>query len=166
MCGSYASKSPIPSPDDMIVSAMAAEWDAIVVGAGIIGCAIGRELARRGLKTAILEARGVAGGATQASAGVLAPFIEAPSHGPLHDLTVRSLAMYDGFMAELEQETSQHIEYRRLGTIEVASGAAGRARLLELAGGARAEGMEARWLDAADVRALEPSLAARDGALL
>jgi glycine oxidase len=145
---------------------MAAEWDAIVVGAGIIGCAIGRELARRGQRTAIIEARGVAAGATQASAGVLAPFIEAPTRGPLHDLTVRSLAMYDGFVADLERETGQRIEYRRLGTLEVAAGAEGRARLLALAQAARAEGMDARWVSGADLRALESQLSAQDGALL
>jgi glycine oxidase len=118
------------------------------------------------LKTAIVEARGVAGGATQASAGVLAPFIEAPGRGPLRDLAVRSLAMYDGFVANLESETGQHIEYRRLGTLEVAEDREGRARLLALAETARAERMDARWLDAAEVRALEPDLVAREGALL
>ena len=62
----------------------AAEWDVVVIGAGIIGCAVAHAVAHRGAKTVVLEARAVAGGATQASAGVLAPFIEAPSDGPLH----------------------------------------------------------------------------------
>src|SRR5258705_10008338 len=62
----------------------AAEWDVIVVGGGIIGCAIARELARRGARTVVLEARTGGARATQASAGVLAPFIEAPGEGPLH----------------------------------------------------------------------------------
>ena len=45
--------------------------DVIVIGAGIIGCAVGRELARRGAKVRIFEARTVGAGATRASAGVL-----------------------------------------------------------------------------------------------
>ena len=77
----------------------APEYDVIVVGAGIIGCAIARELARRGARTVVLEARSAGAGATQASAGVLAPFIEAPGEGSLHALTLQSLAMYDEFVA-------------------------------------------------------------------
>jgi len=144
---------------------MAVEWDAIVVGAGIVGCAVGRELARRGKRTAIVEARGVAGGATQASAGILAPYIEAPDGGPLHDLTVRSLGMYGGFIADLERETSQRIEYRVCGSLEVAGSDAERGRLVALAGALGREGVDARWLDPSAARALEPQLGTIAGAL-
>src|SRR6476620_3785629 len=113
---------------------MARDWDVIVVGAGIIGCAVGRELARRGARTAILDARTAGAGATRASAGVLAPYIEAPGGGPLHDLTVRSLRLYDDFIAELERDICMRIEYRRCGTLEVAGDAASAERLAALAG--------------------------------
>ena len=53
---------------------MVPDHDIIVIGAGIIGCAVGRELARRGAKVRIFEARTVGAGATRASAGVLAPW--------------------------------------------------------------------------------------------
>src|SRR5689334_15545416 len=96
----------------------AAEWDVVVIGAGIIGCAVAREVARRGAKTLVLEGRIVAGGATQASAGVLAPFIEAPSDGPLHALTVESLSLYDEFVASVVHESGVPLEYRRCGTLE------------------------------------------------
>jgi glycine oxidase len=149
-----------------MIQEMSSGCDAIVIGAGIIGCAIGRELARRGLQTAILEARGVGAGATQASAGVLAPYIEAPATGPLHDLAIRSLGMYDRFISELEADTGQTIEYRVCGTLEIAASSEGRARLTALAAAARAEGVEARWLEAADVASIEPQLGAHHGALL
>ena len=89
------------------------EWDAVVIGGGIIGLAVGRELARRGKRTAIIEERTIASGATQASAGVLAPYIEAPGEGALHDLTVRSLSLYDRFIADLQQDAGTAVEYRR-----------------------------------------------------
>lgn len=145
---------------------MPLEWDVIVVGAGIIGCAVARELARRGLRIGIIEARAVAAGATRASAGVLAPYIEAPHDGDFHTLAVRSLALYDGFVADLQQETGRSIEYRRCGTLEVANGNDSRARLAAVAAWAQAAGVEARWLDGAEVARLEPGLAAVDGALL
>jgi glycine oxidase len=142
------------------------EWDAIVVGAGIIGCAVGRELARRGARTAILESRTAGAGATQASAGVLAPYIEAPGEGPLHQLTVRSLGLYDAFIAELERETGAGVEYRRCGTLEVAPDGVGAARLAALAIWTRSAGVDARWIDAREVMHLEPALGPCEGALL
>src|SRR6478609_2731456 len=98
----------------------AIEWDVVVVGAGIIGCAVAREVARRGARTVVLEARTIGSGATQASAGVLAPFIEAPSDGPLHALTVESLSLYDEFIASVSRDADHVVEYRRCGTLEVA----------------------------------------------
>ena len=65
--------------------------DIIVVGAGIIGCAVAYELARRGASVRIVDDRPVGMGATQASAGILAPYIEADAGGPLLELTIRSL---------------------------------------------------------------------------
>jgi glycine oxidase len=144
---------------------MSRDCDVLIVGAGIIGCAVGRELARAGLRTCILEARDVGAGATQASAGVLAPYIEAPVDGRLHDLTVRSLAMYDEFIAELRDEGAD-VEYRRCGTLEVAEDSADAARLSSQASWIRSQGVEARWLSTAEAAGLEPAVHAAAGALL
>ena len=75
--------------------------DIIVVGAGIVGCAVAYELARRGASVEIVDERPVGMGATQASAGVLAPYIEAREGSPLLDLTVRSLDLFDDFVARV-----------------------------------------------------------------
>ena len=144
----------------------AAEWDAIIVGGGIIGCAIARELARRGARTVVLEARSAGAGATQASAGVLAPFIEAPGEGALHALTVRSLAMYDEFIAAVSHEAQTSIEFRRCGTLEVAADRASAARLAALGAWARSTGIDAPWVDAGEVSSLEPALGPTEGGLL
>jgi glycine oxidase len=44
--------------------------DVIVVGAGIIGCAVAYELARRGASVQVVDQRSTGMGATQASAGI------------------------------------------------------------------------------------------------
>ncbi|RMF05188.1 MAG: FAD-binding oxidoreductase, partial [Chloroflexi bacterium] len=44
-------------------------FDAVVVGAGYIGCAIAAELAAAGLRTALLDCGGVAAGASRANYG-------------------------------------------------------------------------------------------------
>jgi glycine oxidase len=131
--------------------------DVIVVGAGIIGCAIARGLARRGTAVRVFESRVVGAGATQASAGLLAPYIEAPQPGPLLELAVRSLEMYDRFVEELQDESGVAVEYRRSGTLEVAmdDSAAKQLRIGMRRAPAQAG---AEWLDGAQTRALESSL--------
>ena len=142
------------------------EWDVVVVGAGVIGCAVARELARRGATTVVIEARAVGAGATQASAGVLAPYIEAPSDGPLHAMTVQSLSLYDEFISSVARESSIPIEYRRCGTLEVAYDAKAAEHLRGLHEWIRSTGVDAQWIDPADVGRLEPALAPTGGGLL
>jgi glycine oxidase len=144
----------------------ARECDAIVVGAGVIGCAVARELSRRGLRVIVLDARTAGAGATQASAGVLAPYIESPGEGPLQALTVESLAMYDEFVEGVARDAGAAIEYSRCGTLEVAADAASAARLTSLGEWTRSKGIEARWVDTAEASRLEPAVGHTEGALL
>jgi glycine oxidase len=126
--------------------------DVIVIGAGIIGCAIAYQLARRGAAVRLFDARAIGAGATQASAGVLAPYIESPSPGPLLDLAARSLSMYDRFISDLHQDSGIDVEYRLTGTLEVMTepDAATHAKENVHEGG--------EWFDTASAVALEPSL--------
>lgn len=134
------------------------EWDVVVVGAGIIGLATGRELARRGARTVILEAHAAASGATQASAGMLAPHIEAAHDDALHQLTVRSLGLYDRFVAEVERDSGSHVEYGRRGTLELALDAAAAGTLTRQARRLADSGVEAEWLDGGAAAAMEPAV--------
>jgi glycine oxidase len=137
--------------------------DIIVIGAGIVGCAIAHELARRGASVEIVDDRPVGMGATQASAGILAPFIEARECSPLLELTVASLALYDGFVAQVAAESGITIPYRRTGTLDVALDEAELSALRETAGALAGRDVSAVMLDAAAVRAEEPQLS--DGAI-
>src|SRR5687768_103309 len=125
--------------------------EVIVVGAGIIGCSVARELARRGARVRMFEARTIGAGATQASAGILAPYIEAHDRGPLFDLGLRSLAMYDAFVGDVAGESGLPVEYRRCGTLEVAVDAATAERLRYAAQCEPA----LQWLDASAARGRE-----------
>src|ERR1043166_2595330 len=95
--------------------------DIIVVGAGIVGCAVAYELTRRGASVEIVDERPVGMGATQASAGVLAPYIEAREGSALLELTVRSLGLFDAFVARVCEDSGMSVPYRRTGTIDLAA---------------------------------------------
>jgi glycine oxidase len=130
--------------------------DIIVIGAGIIGCAVAEELSRRGASVEIVDERPVGMGATQASAGVLAPYIEAREGSPLLDATVRSLDMFDDFVMRLSAESGVAIPYRRTGTIDVATTDA-ELRVLEARAAMLARrSVPALLLDAAGTRVEEP----------
>ena len=91
--------------------------DIVVVGAGIIGCAVAYEVARRGASVQLLDERPAGMGATQASAGMLAPYIEAREGSPLLEFSVRSLNLFDEFVARVSADSGIGVPYRRTGTL-------------------------------------------------
>lgn len=132
-----------------------------VIGAGVIGCAIAHELAARGARVDVFDRRGVARGASWASAGVLAPWIEAHEQGPLLEMCAASLARYDDFVERVRRDGGAAFEYGRPGTLEAAFTPGHAAALERAAGALTAAGVSAGWLDAAAARALEPALGER-----
>jgi glycine oxidase len=132
-----------------------------VVGAGVIGCAIAHELAARGARVTVFERRGVARGASWASAGVLAPWIEAHERGPLLEMCARSLAMYDGFVDRVRADGGSAFEYARPGTLETAFTDEQAEALQRTAKALRGAGVRAAWLDREGAIALEPALGER-----
>ena len=132
----------------------------VVVGAGIVGCAIAYELARRGARVQVVDRRDVGAGATQASAGMLAPYIEAQDGPALLELAARSLDLYDEFVSSVVEDSGATVQYVRSGTLEVALDEAGLARLAEVQRMCAGRGVEAELLDAAAAREAEPHLTA------
>ena len=137
---------------------MARTHDIIVVGAGIIGCAIAHELARRGASVQIVDERATGMGATHASAGMLAPYIEAGPGGPLLDLTVRSLQLFDEFIARVTSESGISVAYQRCGTLQIAFTADEMLELRNTAARLEAQGVSAGIVDAQTARVEEPYL--------
>lgn len=131
----------------------------VVVGAGIIGLGVAYELARRGARVTVLDARAAGLGASQASAGVLAPYIEAPAQGPLRDLSVESLGLYDEFVARVTSDARTEVEYRHTGTIDVALDADEADRLKATAGVLETLGVRTEWRQGADIFRFAPAIA-------
>jgi glycine oxidase len=131
--------------------------EVVVIGAGIIGAGIADALADRGVSVTVLDMRGPARGASQASAGILAPYLEAHDHPALLELTSRSLSLYPALMEKLAA-ADLAVEFARTGTLEVAFDEEGAGRLRELAAWLDGRGLEAEWLDVASLREREPAV--------
>jgi glycine oxidase len=132
--------------------------DVVVVGAGIVGCAIAHELARRGVSVVVTDMRAAGMGATQASAGILAPYIEAAEGSALLELTVRSLALFDDFVGSASADSGIAVPYRRTGTLDVALDDRGMEALRETARVLARRRVAAHILDRAGVHEHEPHL--------
>jgi glycine oxidase len=128
-----------------------------IVGAGIIGTAIAYELGARGATVCLVDVRGSGLGATQASAGILAPYIEGHS-AELLQLGLSSLAQYDSFITRVVTDAGRPVEYRRLGTLQVARTDGEAQQLKEAARVLQASGVSHTSLVGDAARALEPSL--------
>jgi len=129
----------------------------IVVGAGVIGCAVAYELTRRGATVHVIDSRPPGRGATFASAGILAPAVEGHNPDLLH-LTSCSLAAYDEFIRRLRHDSGVAIDYERTGTLQVAFTSEQAAVLAESATRCAAAGIVHELLDTTGARALEPSV--------
>jgi glycine oxidase len=137
--------------------------DIIVVGAGIVGCAVAFELARRGASVELVDDRPVGMGATQASAGILAPFIEAREGSPLLNLAARSLDLFDDFIGRVTADSGVAVPYKRTGTLDVATSDSEMRALETTAEVLSKRGVSAQLLDAAALRSEEPQIG--DGAI-
>ena len=133
--------------------------EVIVLGGGVIGCAVAYELACRGARVKVIDRREIGLGATQAAAGVLAPYLKSHQGSPLVELGARSLALYDEFVARVVEDSGSAVQYTRSGTLEVALDDVSFSRLQELGQIWRESHVAVEVLDASSVRTLEPQLA-------
>ena len=130
----------------------------VVVGAGVIGCAVAYELARRGGRVHVIDRREVGQGATQASAGVLAPYITAHEGSALLELGGRSLELYDEFVSRVVDDSGATVQYVRSGTLEIARDKVSVDRLQRMASTYRDLGIVAEYLDEKSIHQEEPQL--------
>lgn len=131
-----------------------------VIGTGVIGAAVAASLAGRQARVTMFDMRAPGGGASQASAGVLAPFIEAKPDSPLLTLGVRSLGMWDDFAAGIRARLpGAHFDYTRAGTLEVAFTDAEARHLEDAALWLTSAGVEHRWLEPSALVGVAPAVA-------
>lgn len=129
------------------------EVDCIVAGAGVVGLAIGRALARAGRAVVVLEAAGAIGtGISSRSSEVIHAGIYYEPGSLKAELCVRGRAALYDFCA------SHGVPHARPGKLIVAAAPQEVAHLEMLAARAAANGVEARLLDGPDALALEPAL--------
>jgi glycine oxidase len=132
--------------------------DVLIVGGGVIGCAIARHLARRGAGVVAVERGRPGEEASWAAAGMLAPLVEAGGPGPLLELLLRSREMYPELAAALREETGIDVGYSDAGALSLALTGADERELSARYAWQTAEGLPVERLSAEETLALEPHL--------
>src|SRR5882672_7447555 len=132
--------------------------DAVVIGAGVIGCAVAWRLGQAGMRVVVVE-RGRAGAeASHAAGGMLAPLAEAERRDDFFNLAVAGLAIYADFARELKASSGIDIEYRTEGTLYLALTDEDEEELERRWQWQHAAGLNVKKLKADCVRKLEPQV--------
>ena len=131
-------------------------WDAIVVGAGIIGGSIAWRLAQAGVRTTLVDAAAMGGEASWAGAGMLAPGGEIEERSDWTDLALESLGMYPGFVVELQEESGIPIDFQTTGAVEPAWDETEWEALVSRAAAQRTIGIASEPFDATQVKNAVP----------
>ncbi len=127
--------------------------DALVIGAGVVGLAVGAELARHGHETVVVEAQaGIGQGVSSRNSEVIHAGIYYAAGSEKARLCVRGKELLYAFCA------AHGVPHRRCGKLIVATGDEQHAALDTLAQRAAAAGVPLQPMTAAQARSLEPEL--------
>ncbi len=128
--------------------------DVVVVGGGVIGCAVAWHLARERVSVALLERDDLAVHASGVAAGMLTPIAEVGEEGPLLRLGLESLEVFPALVEELREASGVDPEYARSGLLFAARTEEEEADLRDRA--RTLAHLDLAWVDAAAARAREP----------
>lgn len=132
--------------------------DVIIIGGGIIGCALAESLAGEGLDVVLLE-RGILGReASWAAAGMLAPQSEMEEAGPYMDFCLESRRLYAETTSRVFESSAIDPQYRTEGMLYVAFTEDDEQKLRDRAAWQRELGLGVEILEREEALAREPNL--------
>lgn len=138
-------------------------FDIAIIGGGMIGLTLARELGERGARAAVFDAGAAIPQASHAAAGMLAPSFEhceefgGPSEA-LYRLGARSLELWAGYAAALEEETGVFVDYRADGALGLSYRDGQTEELAEQAARVAKLGGDVEMISGDEARTLEPAL--------
>ena len=133
----------------------------LIVGGGVIGCAIAYNLASRGATVTLLERGHIAEEASSAAAGLLAPVAESKQDDAFLRLAVAGLRAFEEEAAVIESVSGLSIEYAPSGIVRTAENGEQARGLQARIPWAESEGVPVRWYEAHALHGIVPALGDR-----
>ena len=134
--------------------------DVVIVGGGVIGCAIAYYLRQSGVDVTVVDKGEIGTQASSAAAGLLAPLGSISGPGPFADLLLTSWAMFPSLVAELEDASGVHLEYEQTGSLRIVRNPKNTSNLRKRMNEWKPLGLQMHWLSGEKARQREPLLAA------
>jgi glycine oxidase len=131
--------------------------DVVVVGGGVIGCAIAYALVNQGASVTVVERSRVGAESSSAAAGILAPRVHA-TEPEIFDLAMASHQRFPGLVDAIRADTSLDAEYVRSGVFDLAYDENREAELKRKVDWLHSAGHHVSWLDARQTLELEAAL--------
>lgn len=137
----------------------ASATDVLIIGGGVIGLAIARALARRGVEHITVAERNEFGReASWAAGGILAPQVETDKDDDFFRIACASRDLYRDFARSLQAETGIDVQLETTGTLCVAFSEDEETELRARFAWQQSQGLAVEWLDPDAARNLEPGL--------
>jgi glycine oxidase len=135
------------------------ETNFLIIGGGVIGLSIARELAHRGFNEICLIERGELGAeASWAAGGILGPQAEANRADDFFRLACASRDLYSDFAASLREETGIDVELDQTGTLYLGFTEADELEMRRRFEWQTRAGLDLQWLSSPAARQLEPNI--------
>ncbi|MBI3097437.1 MAG: glycine oxidase ThiO [Planctomycetes bacterium] len=91
--------------------------DVLILGGGIIGCAIAHRLAKEGVSVTLVERGEIGREASWAAGGILTPVHLAEYPTPLASLCLAGMPLYEPFVKELGESSKEDLQFRTCGML-------------------------------------------------
>lgn len=140
---------------------MASPKQVVVVGGGIMGCAVAWRAAQAGLAVTLVERASLGQGSTRAAGGILGVQAEGPL-GPLQALCLASRLQYAAFVRDVAAQAGFTVPYREGGSLTLGADPADTARRRAQVDADAAAGRPAQWLTPQQASQQWPGLSVPD----
>lgn len=131
--------------------------DVVVIGAGVVGCSAAYYLARQGAKVTLLEGEAIGSGASAHATGSLSLLGAEFSAGASFEMARVSYAEFIEIVPEIEAATGMDLLYQRRPSLRLALDDE-EVELIQSLMVWQQPHVSMRWIDAAEVRSIEPRL--------
>jgi glycine oxidase len=138
-----------------------ARYDVIVLGGGIIGCAIAEELAQLDQRVVVMERGTIGAEASSAAAGILSAQMDLVRPGPFFDLCQSARRLYPHWVRRLEQNSGLSVGLHQDGILYLALTEREERMMTARAAWQRQRRLTVQRWSPAEVRRHEPSVDGR-----
>ena len=129
----------------------------LIIGGGVIGLSIARELSKKGIKHITILERGKVGReSSYAAGGMLAPYAETTKFDDFFHFCDESLHLYSNFAEQLFDETGVDIELDKSGTLLLAFNEHDAAEIRQRYEWQKSSGLAVEKLSATEIHKIEP----------